>query len=147
MVQNNQTSKFSAKSLLNWMWFWRVCTQIRTGYITFDIVRAGLHCSLRMSRQILPLLLILGWKTFVRNETCQISKLISRTKKKLAAIVSAILEYSLISYFLKLGVKKPTFHPWFGWIEDWGFLCVEIVRSSCDNDSQNYQQKGGKVTK
>lgn len=68
-------------------------------------------------------------------------------EKNLAAIVSAILEYSLISYFLKLGGKKPTFHPWFGWIEDWGFLCVEIVRSSCDNDSQNYQQKGGKVTK
>lgn len=28
---------------------------------TLDIVRAGLHCSLRMSRQMLPLLLILGW--------------------------------------------------------------------------------------
>jgi hypothetical protein len=34
-----------------------------------DIVRAGLHCSLRMSRQMLPLLLMLGWKTFVRKET------------------------------------------------------------------------------
>jgi len=42
--------------------------------ITLDMVRAGLHCSLRMSRQILPLLLMLGWKTFVRKETCPVHK-------------------------------------------------------------------------
>lgn len=28
---------------------------------TFEMVRAGLHCERRMSKQILPLLLILGW--------------------------------------------------------------------------------------
>ncbi len=36
---------------------------------TLDMVRAGLHCSFKMSRQILPLLLIFGWKTFVLNAT------------------------------------------------------------------------------
>jgi len=36
---------------------------------TFDMVRAGLHCSLRMSRQMLPLLLMFGWNTLVRKET------------------------------------------------------------------------------
>lgn len=30
---------------------------------TFEIVRAGLHCSFRMSRQMLPWLLMLGWYT------------------------------------------------------------------------------------
>jgi hypothetical protein len=30
-------------------------------FIPFDIVRAGLHWSRRMSKQILPLELILGW--------------------------------------------------------------------------------------
>lgn len=38
---------------------------------TFEIVRAGLHCSLRISRQMLPLLFILGWKTFVLKATCK----------------------------------------------------------------------------
>lgn len=38
--------------------------------ITLDMVRAGLHCSFKISRQMLPLLLILGWKTFVLNATC-----------------------------------------------------------------------------
>ena len=33
------------------------------------MVRAGLHCSLRISRQMLPLLLMLGWKTLVLNAT------------------------------------------------------------------------------
>lgn len=33
------------------------------------MVNAGLHCSFRMSRHILPLLLIFGWKTFVLNAT------------------------------------------------------------------------------
>lgn len=37
---------------------------------TFDTVSAGLHCSLRMSRQMLPLLLMLGWYTFVEKLTC-----------------------------------------------------------------------------
>lgn len=36
---------------------------------TFDMVNAGLHCSLRMSRHILPLLLMLGWKTLVLKAT------------------------------------------------------------------------------
>jgi hypothetical protein len=40
--------------------------------LTFDMVRAGLHCSLRMSRQMLPLLLMFGWNTLVRNETWKI---------------------------------------------------------------------------
>jgi hypothetical protein len=40
--------------------------------ITLDIVRAGLHCSLSMSRQIFPLLLMLGWNTLVLNATCKI---------------------------------------------------------------------------
>ncbi|RWW86739.1 hypothetical protein BHE74_00004465 [Ensete ventricosum] len=30
------------------------------GIVTFDMVKAGLHCSLRMSRQMLPLLLTFG---------------------------------------------------------------------------------------
>jgi hypothetical protein len=37
--------------------------------ITLEIVKAGLHCSLRISRHMLPLLLILGWKTFVLKDT------------------------------------------------------------------------------
>ncbi len=37
---------------------------------TLEMVSAGLHCSLRMSKQILPLLLMLGWNTFVLNATC-----------------------------------------------------------------------------
>lgn len=39
---------------------------------TLEMVNAGLHCSFRMSRQILPLLLMFGWKTFVLNATCMI---------------------------------------------------------------------------
>ena len=38
--------------------------------VTFDIVSAGLHCSLRMSRQMLPCELMFGWYTFVWNCTC-----------------------------------------------------------------------------
>jgi hypothetical protein len=37
---------------------------------TLEIVRAGLHWSFKMSRQMLPLLLIFGWNTLVRNATC-----------------------------------------------------------------------------
>lgn len=36
---------------------------------TLDMVKAGLHCSLRISKHILPLLLMLGWKTLVLNAT------------------------------------------------------------------------------
>ncbi|MFS7923770.1 hypothetical protein Hanom_Chr03g00264661 [Helianthus anomalus] len=36
---------------------------------TLEIVRAGLHCSFRISRQMLPLLLMFGWKTFVLKAT------------------------------------------------------------------------------
>lgn len=39
--------------------------------VTLEIVNAGLHCSLRMSRQMLPLLFMFGWKTFVLKETCK----------------------------------------------------------------------------
>lgn len=35
------------------------------------MVRAGLHWSLRISKQIFPLLFIFGWKTLVLNATCQ----------------------------------------------------------------------------
>lgn len=41
----------------------------KEGKRTLEIVKAGLHCSFRMSRQMLPLLLILGWNTFVLNAT------------------------------------------------------------------------------
>ena len=37
---------------------------------TLDMVRAGLHCSLRISRQMLPLLLMFGWYTLVLKDTC-----------------------------------------------------------------------------
>jgi hypothetical protein len=37
---------------------------------TQELHPRGLHCSLRISRQMLPLLLIFGWKTFVLNATC-----------------------------------------------------------------------------
>jgi hypothetical protein len=33
------------------------------------MVRAGLHCSFNISKHMLPLLLTLGWKTFVRKDT------------------------------------------------------------------------------
>lgn len=36
---------------------------------TLEMVNAGLHCSLRISKHILPLLLMLGWNTFVLNAT------------------------------------------------------------------------------
>lgn len=39
--------------------------------VTLETVKAGLHCSFKMSRQMLPLLLIFGWKTFVLNATCK----------------------------------------------------------------------------
>lgn len=38
--------------------------------ITLEMVRAGLHWSLRMSRQMLPLLFMFGWNTLVLNATC-----------------------------------------------------------------------------
>lgn len=37
---------------------------------TLDIVKAGLHCSFKISRQMLPLLLMLGWNTFVLKASC-----------------------------------------------------------------------------
>ena len=37
---------------------------------TFDTVKAGLHCSFRMSKHMLPLELMLGWYTFVAKLTC-----------------------------------------------------------------------------
>lgn len=36
---------------------------------TLEIVSAGLHCSLRISKHMLPLLLMFGWNTFVLNAT------------------------------------------------------------------------------
>lgn len=45
---------------------------------TFDTVNAGLHCSFRISRQMLPLLLMFGWKTFVLNATWKM--IVIRTK-------------------------------------------------------------------
>jgi hypothetical protein len=38
-------------------------------YQTLEMVSAGLHCSLRISRHMLPLLLMFGWKTFVLKAT------------------------------------------------------------------------------
>ena len=38
---------------------------------TLDMVRAGLHCSFRISRQMLPLLLMFGWYTLVLKDTCK----------------------------------------------------------------------------
>lgn len=40
-------------------------------YITLDIVSAGLHCSLSMSKHIFPLLFMFGWKTLVLKATCK----------------------------------------------------------------------------
>jgi hypothetical protein len=37
--------------------------------LTFEIVNAGLHCSFKISRHMLPLLLMFGWNTFVLNAT------------------------------------------------------------------------------
>ena len=39
-------------------------------HLPFDIVNAGLHCDLNISKQILPLLLILGWYILVVNAIC-----------------------------------------------------------------------------
>jgi len=36
---------------------------------TLEMVSAGLHCSLRISKHMLPLLLMFGWNTFVLNAT------------------------------------------------------------------------------
>jgi hypothetical protein len=36
---------------------------------TLEMVSAGLHCSLRMSRQMLPWLFTFGWYTFVLKFT------------------------------------------------------------------------------
>jgi len=52
---------------------------------TLEMVRAGLHCSLRISRQMLPLLLMLGWKTLVLNATwkeCKKKTSLSLREKK-----------------------------------------------------------------
>lgn len=40
--------------------------------LTLEMVSAGLHCSFKMSRQMLPLLLMFGWKTFVLKATCTV---------------------------------------------------------------------------
>jgi len=40
-------------------------------HVTFETVKAGLHCSFRISRHMLPLELMLGWYTFVAKLTCQ----------------------------------------------------------------------------
>jgi len=40
-------------------------------YITLDMVSAGLHCSLSMSKQIFPLLFMFGWNTLVLKATCK----------------------------------------------------------------------------
>ena len=55
--------------------------------ITFDMVKAGLHCSLRMSRQMLPLLLMFGWNTLVRKETWNM--FMSECQKKIEKITSS----------------------------------------------------------
>ena len=39
-------------------------------HVTFETVKAGLHCSFRISRHMLPLELMLGWYTFVAKLTC-----------------------------------------------------------------------------
>lgn len=36
---------------------------------TFDIVSAGDHCDRKISKQMLPLLLMFGWYIFVVNDT------------------------------------------------------------------------------
>ena len=48
------------------------------------MVNAGLHCSFKMSRQMLPLLLMFGWKTLVLKATCrtQTCKLEKRSKQE-----------------------------------------------------------------
>ena len=38
-------------------------TQHSAAQRTFEMVSAGLHCSFKMSRQMLPWLLMLGWYT------------------------------------------------------------------------------------
>lgn len=47
------------------------------------MVSAGLHCSLRISRQILPLLLILGWKTLVLKATYRVHSIIIQMERKI----------------------------------------------------------------
>ena len=39
--------------------------------LPLEIVRAGLHWDLRISRQILPLLLMFGWYILVVKDTCE----------------------------------------------------------------------------
>lgn len=52
-------------------------------YTTLEMVSAGLHCSLRMSKQIFPLLLIFGWKTLVLKATYRTEReLRTETKTK-----------------------------------------------------------------
>jgi hypothetical protein len=43
----------------------------KSHYITLDMVSAGLHCSLSMSKHIFPLLFIFGWNTLVLKATCK----------------------------------------------------------------------------
>lgn len=47
---------------------------------TFEMVRAGLHCSFKISRQMLPLLFMFGWNTFVLNATCKSPPMSEREK-------------------------------------------------------------------
>lgn len=42
---------------------------IKSKVPTLEMVKAGLHCSFKISRQMLPLLLMFGWKTFVLKAT------------------------------------------------------------------------------
>jgi hypothetical protein len=56
-------TKFAAPNLDNMSY------GIRIEYLPFDIVNAGDHCDLKISKQILPLLLIFGWYIFVVKAT------------------------------------------------------------------------------
>lgn len=40
-----------------------------------EMVSAGLHWDRKISRQILPLLFMLGWYIFVVNDTCKIKSI------------------------------------------------------------------------
>lgn len=71
---------------------------------TLEMVRAGLHCSLRISKQMLPLLLMFGWKTFVLKETCSINQSIQHGW--LAAMLKMTSRY-LCNWSNKLLSKYP----------------------------------------
>lgn len=107
--------------------------------LTLEMVRAGLHCSFSISRQMLPLLFIFGWNTLVRNETWNhhitqicLQGLIQKRKK----VDTCWLEIKKFENSLFLfGTPSKKFY----WLQKEGTNCkiISVSTKSIDHHSIN----------